>query len=101
MKTCATCGMPLLKKEDFAGSDENSKFCVHCVNPDGSVKSGTEIFQGGVEFFLENLGGDRALAEKITRKNMNGLAYWQENPCEILQGEQASDEEFAAALSKL
>ena len=67
MKTCAACGMPLVKKEDFAGGDETSQFCLHCVNSDGSVKSCEEIFNGGVAFFLQTLGGEKSMAEKITR----------------------------------
>ncbi|MDD3285549.1 MAG: zinc ribbon domain-containing protein [Patescibacteria group bacterium] len=101
MQTCAACGMPLLKKEDFALGDENSNFCLHCANPDGSLKTCEEIFQGGVEFFLESLGGSREMAEKITRKNMLSLPAWQGKDCEVLKGELASDEEFAAAMSKL
>lgn len=101
MKNCATCGMPLEKKEDFALGDEKSGFCAYCVNPDGSVKSGEEIFQGGVNFFLGALGGEKSLAEKITRKNMSQLPYWQEHSFESLKGDVATDEEFQEAMGKL
>lgn len=101
MKHCATCGMPLEKKEDFALSDENSEFCAYCVNPDGSIKSGEEIFKGGVQFFLDTFGGERSFAEKITRKNMSRLPYWQEHTFTSLQGDMATDEEFQTAMSKL
>lgn len=101
MKECSACGMPLTKKEDFALGDENSSFCLYCVNPDGSLKTCEEIFKGGVEFFLGALGGDREMAEKITRKNMLSLPSWQGKDCEVLKGELASDEEFAAAMAKL
>jgi len=101
MKNCATCGMPLKKKEDFALSDENSQFCAYCVNPDGSVKSGEEIFNGGVQFFLGALGGEKKFAERITRKNMSQLPYWQEHAFESLKGDMATDEEFQLAMSKL
>jgi len=87
MTNCATCGMPLEKKEDFALGDENSKFCAYCVNPDGSLKSGAEIFNGGVQFFLGALGGEKSFAEKITRKNMSQLPYWQEHALESLKGD--------------
>jgi hypothetical protein len=100
-KFCQACGMPLTKKEDFSGGDENSKFCLYCVNADGSVKSCEEIFEGGVQFFLNQIGGERKMAEKITRKNMSGLSYWQGKDCPILQGEMATDEEFAEAMKKL
>ena len=101
MKYCEACGMPLTKAEDFAGGDENSRFCLYCVNEDGSVKSCEEIFEGGVHFFLSQIGNDRNLAEKITRKNMNAQSYWQGKDCPVLRGEQATDQEFAEAMKKL
>jgi hypothetical protein len=100
-KFCEACGMPLTKKEDFAGGDENSNFCLYCVNANGEVKSCAEIFEGGVQYFLGQIGGDRERAEKIVRKNMNQLAHWKGKDCEILQGEMATDEEFAEVLQKL
>lgn len=100
-KYCEACGMPMNKKEDFAGGDENSMFCLYCTNDDGSVKTCEEIFEGGVQFFLGALGGDRDMAEKLTRKNMNMQSYWQGKDCAILKGETATEEEFAEALKKL
>lgn len=100
-KFCQACGMPLLKKEDFAKGDENSDFCLYCVNADGSVKTCEEIFEGGVGYFMSQMEGDREMAEKITRKNMNGQPYWKGKDCEVLKGEMATDEEFAEALKKL
>jgi hypothetical protein len=100
-KFCQACGMPLEKKEDFAGGDENSNFCQYCVNEDGSVKSCEDIFEGGVQFFVDATGAGRLLAEKLTRKNMKRLSYWQGSDAEILQGEEATDEEFSEAMVKL
>jgi len=100
-KFCEACGMPLMKKEDFAKGDENSNFCLYCVHEDGSVKSCTEIFEGGVQYFMSQIGDDRILAEKITRKNMSKLPHWQGKDCPILQGEMATDEEFAETMKKL
>jgi len=100
-KYCQACGMPLIKKEDFAQGDESSSFCLYCANVDGSVKTCEEIFEGGVQFFMSQIGGDRKMAEKITRKNMKGLPHWQGKDCMILEGEVATDEEFAEAMRKL
>jgi len=100
-KFCEACGMPLTKKEDFAGGDENAKFCLYCVNADGSVKTCEEIFEDGVQFFMSQIGDDRRLAEKVTRKNMKLQPYWQGKDCEILKGEIATDEEFAEVMKKL
>jgi hypothetical protein len=101
MKYCNACGMPLEKKEDFANGDENSDFCLYCVNTNGSIKPVEEIFEGGVQFFMSQTGNDRNMAEKITRKNMNQQPYWKDKDCKILKGEMATDEEFAEVMKKM
>lgn len=100
-KFCWACGMPMIKKEDFALGDENSKFCRYCVNEKGEVKSCEEIFEGGVRYFMDNVTNDRKIAEKVTRKNMNMQSYWEGKNCEILKGEMATDEEFQEILKKI
>lgn len=100
-KYCHACGMPLEKKEDFAGGNEAANFCLHCADAEGNVRSCEEIFEGGVQFFMSATGADRALAERVTRKNMKGLPHWQGKTCAVLEGEEATDAEFAEALTKL
>lgn len=100
-KYCESCGMPLSKKEDFALGDESSLFCLYCVNADGRVKSCEEIFKGGVAFFMSVIGDDVRLAERVTRKNMSMQSHWQGKDYSILNGEKATDEEFAQVLKKL
>jgi hypothetical protein len=69
---------------------------------EGKVRSGEEIFQGGVEFFAsEAAGGDRELATRLTRKNMQSLAYWQAHPFALLEGSMATEDEFQSAMAKL
>jgi len=101
MTYCHACGMPLERAEDRAGGEEHATFCVHCVREDGSVRSCEEIFEGGVQFFLGAIGGERDTAERVTRKNMRMQPYWQGKNCPVLEGEEASDVEFAAAMQKL
>ena len=69
---------------------------------DGRLKSAEEIFEGGVEFFATEVANDdRDLAERLTRKNMKQLVFWQERPFAELEGIEATDEEFNAAMAKL
>lgn len=69
---------------------------------DGAIKSPEEIFGGGVEFFMGAVAsGDREFAERITRKNMKSLPYWQQHPFDGLNGPEATDQEFADAMVKL
>ncbi len=100
-RMCVACGMPLQKKEDFAGGDENCDFCIYCANADGTIKKCQEIFDGGVEFFRTVLRLDKEEAERATRKNMKTLAYWKGEKCACLAGEEMDDKEFAGLLQKL
>lgn len=94
--------MPLNDPKDFGSETENGPVCIHCSTADGKVKGCEEIFEGGVQFFMHTLSGaDRVLAEKLTRKNMNSLPYWQKNKSACLEGDLATDQEFQDALSKL
>ncbi|MBU2524401.1 zinc ribbon domain-containing protein [Patescibacteria group bacterium] len=100
MKTCIACSMPITNDQELGADTKDGSVCVHCYS-NGEIKSRDEIFEGGVQFFIGAIPGtDRELAEKLVRKNMNSLTYWQKNPCDCLQGPQASEEEFKEALSK-
>lgn len=103
MKACITCGMPLEGEHanDIGMELPEGLVCrFDCEN--GSVKTGDEIFEGGVNFFADAVsGGDRDLAARLTRKNMKLLPYWQAHPFEKLAGKEAANEEFKMAMSKL
>ncbi len=60
------------------------------------------IFEEGVVFFAEaTTEGDRALSERLTRKNMRALPYWKSHPFKKLDGPEATDAEFETAMAKL
>lgn len=65
------------------------------------MKSPEEIFKGGVEFFKMHTNGDEKLSERLCRKNMNHLPYWAAHHFVMLDGEQASNEEYHSVLAKL
>lgn len=94
--------MPLTKPEEKGCDTKDGPACIHCAQPGGGVKSCEEVFEGGVTFFVSaTRTDDRSLAERLVRKTMNGLPYWKKHPCSCLEGEQASDQEFAEAMAKL
>lgn len=101
MRFCAACGMPLENKELIGLEAGSDVFCIYCVDENKAVRNCKDIFHGGVQFFMQHVGLDRSLAERVTRKNMNMLPYWQDKHDACLDGEVSSDEEFAVVLSKL
>ncbi len=75
--------------------------CIHDCE-DGEVKEAEDIFAGGVAYFADAVtDGDFDAAERLTRRNMLSLEYWQDRPFEELEGPVASESEFAEAMAKL
>lgn len=75
--------------------------CIHDCE-DGEVKEAEDIFAGGVAYFADAVtDGDLDAAERLTRRNMLSLEYWQDRPFEELEGPVASESEFAEAMAKL
>lgn len=103
MNTCITCGMPLEgdHANDVGLETPEGLVCKFDIEG-GAIKSAPAIFQGGVEYFTGAVAdGDRGLAERLTRRNMKELPYWQSRPFAELDGETSDDAEFGAAMSKL
>lgn len=103
MKSCITCGMPFddSHANDIGLETADGPVCVYDVK-DGVLKPAEEIFEGGVQFFMsQGMEDDRALAERVTRKNMKSLPYWQAHPFDLLNGDEATDEEFGMVMAKL
>lgn len=88
-------------EKDFGMDTPDGPVCQFDMK-DGEIKPGAEIFEGGVVFFQNGVAnGDRSLAERLTRKNMKSLPYWQTHPFDLLNGDEATDEEFGTAMAKL
>ena len=98
-----TCGMPFVgaHANDIGLDTPDGSVCIYDTK-EGQIKTAKEIFEGGVQFFMtEATDGNRELAEKITRKNMHALPYWQNHPFAELSGPEATDQEFGETMAKL
>ena len=75
-KNCMSCGMPMTKPEDFGGGNPANIYCVHCSNPDGSLKSHDEVFEGVVNFMMMTQNMDREIAESAAKEHMPKMPAW-------------------------
>jgi len=76
IKSCVSCGMPMTKLEDFGGGNPANICCVHCSNPDGSLKSRDEVFEGMVNFMMMSQKMDRKTAESAAKEHMSKMPAW-------------------------
>lgn len=77
MKTCIACGMPMVKKKDFALNDESKDYCVYCARPDGEMQSFEEKKEGLKQFIVKTQGFDDKAAEKMAESMMRRLPAWK------------------------
>jgi uncharacterized glyoxalase superfamily protein PhnB len=76
VKSCMSCGMPMTKPEDFGGGNLENICCVYCSNPDGSLKSYKEVFEGMVNFMVSSQKMDRKTAESTVKERMSSMPAW-------------------------
>jgi uncharacterized glyoxalase superfamily protein PhnB len=76
VKACMSCGMPMAKLQDFGGGNPENLYCVYCSNPDGSLKSYEEVFEGMVNFMMMSQKMDRETAESAARDRMSEMPAW-------------------------
>jgi hypothetical protein len=75
-KTFMSCGMPLAKPEDFGGGNPESLYCVHCTNPNGSLKSYGEVFAGMTGFMIKTQNMDKETAEEAAKEYLVKMPAW-------------------------
>ena len=76
VKNCMSCGIPMTKPEDFGGGNPANIYCVHCSNPDGSLKSYDEVLGGMVNFMMMTQNMDRETAERAAKEHMSKMPAW-------------------------
>ena len=76
VKSCMSCDMPMNEPEDFGGRNPENLYCAHCSNPDGSLKSYKEVFEGMVNFMISSQKMDRETAESTVKERMSNMPAW-------------------------
>lgn len=75
-KSCMSCGMPMTKLKDFGGWNPANIYCIYCSNPDGSLKSYDEVFQGIVSLIMVSQNLDEETAERAAKEHMSKMPAW-------------------------
>lgn len=77
MKNCISCGMPMVKKEDFANGDISKDYCAYCARPDGTMQSYEEKLDSMTGFIVKTQGFDSKAARQSAKKIMAKLPAWK------------------------
>lgn len=75
---CQSCGMPMTTPQDFGGGDTESKYCVNCCHPDGSLKSYDEILKAVTALMMDKRNMDREAAAGAAVNYLSIMPAWSE-----------------------
>jgi hypothetical protein len=71
--------MPMKTKEEFAMSNEEKDYCVHCSRPDGTMQSYDEKLVSMSSFIVRTQGLDNSAAKKVAESMMSKLPAWKKS----------------------
>ena len=74
---CESCGMPMRKWDDFGGGKAGNKYCTHCCDESGNLKSYDEVFTGMTQFAMKMMGVSESEAQTAAKENMAKMPAWK------------------------
>jgi len=75
-KNCESCGMPMNSIDDFGGKNPENKYCKHCTDSQGNLKSYSEKVVDFKKLLIKskNLGEEQA--EKKAKEILTKFKAW-------------------------
>ena len=75
-KNCESCGMPMNSIDDFGGKNPENKYCKHCTDSQGKLKSYSEKVVDFKKLLIKskNLGEEQA--EKKAKEILTKFKAW-------------------------
>ena len=77
MKSCISCGMPMMEISEFAMGDPDKDYCIYCARPDGTMQSFEEKKESFTNFIVKTQGLDKSVAQNAAEALMRKLPAWQ------------------------
>ena len=74
---CLACGIPLVKEEDFGGRDPNNKYCVHCTDEKGKLRTSYDVRNGIRKFWSSRDKGQTRHTDPWPDQVINPLYHWR------------------------
>ena len=75
--SCASCGMPMEKPEDFALSNISSIYCKYCTDSSGQLLPFEEILKMNADSFQESQGLTEMAAIKMATDLLKSQPAWK------------------------
>jgi len=76
-KICESCGMPMKSIEDFGGKSPENKYCKHCTDNQGNLKSYKEKVADFKNLLIKTNDLEDKQAEKMAKQKIKQFPAWK------------------------
>lgn len=76
-QSCASCGMPMENKDDFALGDTSAKLCRYCTDESGALLPFEKVLKANADFFKESQGITEPAALKMATDLLKSQPAWK------------------------
>lgn len=77
-KICESCGMPMKNIEDFGGENPENKYCKHCTDNYGNLKSYAEKVTDFKKIIIKTNDFGEKQAEKMAKESLKQFPAWKD-----------------------
>lgn len=74
--SCASCGMPLEKKEDYALGNPASGYCRYCTDEGGKLLPYQQILDSNAKYYVDSQGVSADVAQRMARDLLSAQPAW-------------------------
>lgn len=76
-KMCQSCGMPMVKPEDFGGGRPDNLYCRYCTYQNGTLKTYVEKVADMTQFIMSRMDLHETEARRMATENLSKMPAWQ------------------------
>jgi hypothetical protein len=73
---CESCGMPMRDPSEYGGGDTANRYCVHCTDAEGKLRSYEEALEGMKQLMIRNNGMAESEALQAAKEYMATMPAW-------------------------
>jgi len=76
-RICESCGMPMKNIEDFGGQNPENKYCKHCCDKQGNLKSYKKKVMDFKNLLIKTNDFGEEQAEKMAKESLKQFPAWE------------------------
>jgi len=76
-KICESCGMPMNNVSDFGGEDPKNRYCKHCTDNKGNLKSYDEKVNDFKKLIMKTNDFGEEQAIKMAKESLKQFSAWK------------------------